>query len=91
MTRPSAKFTLTHEIYERFTDYHRHNLAWGIFHVWLDDGNYKGTMPEWPWGTKAEEMTDEEHELWAVFRQLSPSQISRLAKRCALPWPHTRY
>jgi len=82
MTKPSAKVTLTPEIYERFASYHRRNLAWGIFHVWLDDGNYKGKMPAWPWGTEPDEMTEEEHGLWGIFCQLSPSQMARIAGRC---------
>ncbi len=79
MTRPSAKINLTPELYGRFASYHRRELAWGVFHVWLDDDNYR--IP-----VRAESLpsdaTDEERELWSIFCQLSPSQIARIAKRC---------
>jgi hypothetical protein len=77
MTAPSPRISLTPEIYARFTAYHRKELAWGIFHVWLDDGNYD-IRPE----PAPPNMTAEERDLWDIFRQLSPSQMARLAKRC---------
>lgn len=67
--------TLTPEIVERFRDYHRRHLAWGIFHVSLDDGNYEcGAARE-----RDVNYTDEERELAALFNVMTPSQRRRLA------------
>ena len=68
-----AKISVTPELVARFAAYHKHELAWGIFHVPLDDGNYKLDC--------AEPRTDEERELAAIFRQLSITQRAKLARR----------
>lgn len=40
MTAHRPKPTITPERIEWFARYLRREPAWGVFHVWLDDGNY---------------------------------------------------
>jgi len=80
VTAPNPKVTLAPEVYAYFKVYHRRNLAWGIYHVYLDDGNYRLTPPEVPYGD--DRVTDEDRRMWDLFRQMTPSQRARLAKRC---------
>lgn len=83
MTRPYAQETLTPERVRWFAEYYRQNPSWGVFHVCLDDGNYKcGAISMERGGGFASYPPDvQEHVKW--FEKLSPSQRARLGKRAA--------
>lgn len=85
MTAHRPKLTLTPEIIQRFADYYNRpgNGAWGIFHVYLDDGN-QGLPIEQRHIDEAE--TDEERELLAIFAQLTYSQRVRLGVKAEGRW-----
>ncbi len=90
MTAPTPKVTLTPEVYDYFRRYYAQpdHGAWGIYHVWLDDGNYDLD----PIGEPNDcsgfyRVTDEDRRMWEVFREMTPSQRRRIAKRCRLPEP----
>jgi len=77
---PDDKMQLTPEIYRRFAEYHRHNAAWGIFHVPLDDGNYE--LEAWTDRDDDDDpITDEERALADIFNQLSYSQRKKLGRK----------
>lgn len=74
MTAHRPKPTITPEIVERFAAYHSRELAWGVCHVVLDDGNWDCTTsdlagPGW---------TAEERALAAILDAFTPSQRRRL-------------
>lgn len=79
MTAPNCKLPLTEVILSAFRAYHRREVSWGIFHVCLDDGNWKlGPEPEYP----DRPYTDEERKLVAIFEQLTPTQRAKISDRC---------
>lgn len=80
MTAPSCKRPLTAEVLDAFREYHRREPSWGIFHVALDDGNYKSDAAPERWLDRT--YTDEERRLAAIFAELSPSQRAKVAGRC---------
>jgi hypothetical protein len=85
VSAPKPKVTLTPEVHAYFTAYLKKNPAWGIYHVFLDDGNY-GDVPEEPYAggwdqDYATPCTDEDRRMWALFRQMTPSQQRRIAKK----------
>jgi hypothetical protein len=79
MTAPSPKTTITPEWIDWFARYYSNNQAWGVFHVWLDDGNCK----------IAYVLSDSEKvglptdvlEAARWFALLSPSQKERLGRK----------
>ncbi len=74
----SPKINLTPEIYQRFAEYYRRNVVWGIFHVALDDGNYDKDIKESSFNIIT---TAEEKELATIFNQLSHSQRKKLGRK----------
>lgn len=81
MTKPSAKVSVSQGLIDRFADYHRRNLAWGVFHVWLDDGNYDSSFSVEQLESWGMTLTDEERELGAIFEDLSATQRAKISKR----------
>ncbi len=90
MTAPSPVVQLTPEIHAYFKRYLERNLAWGIYHVWLDDCNWDLEVDEAPpcgWSQDyATPCTDEDRRMWALFREMTPSQRRRVRDR-ATPKP----
>ncbi len=81
MTAPVKRFTLTPEVYAYFSAYLAKNPAWGIYHVWLDDGNYKAEPPEKPYDAGVA-VTAEDLRMWELFRAMTPTQRKRVGERC---------
>ena len=76
-----TKQTLTPELYEWFARYVHKELAWGIFHISLDDGNY-----EYP--VRVDQIDDDDVRNWPglmekveIFNQLSYSQRKKLGQK----------
>lgn len=69
--------TITRERIEWFARYFFMNPSWGVFHVCLDDRNYKLGASEW----QREAWSTELVEVVAWFEKLTPSQRSRLGKK----------
>lgn len=76
MTAHAEKPTITPERVAWFADYHRKHLAWGAFHIVLDDGNWKSEIP--PDFARGE---PGELEAIAWFNKLTPSQRQRLGRK----------
>lgn len=77
MTAHRAKPTLTTERVDWFARYYAQNLAWGVFHACLDDGNlFCGAevlgRDEWPADLR-------DAAKW--FDKLTPSQRRRLGRK----------
>lgn len=80
MKSPEKPAYVTPERVEQFARYLSKNLAWGMFHTSLDDGNYEceactRPIPGLP------PLTAEEVEMAAYFDLLSPSQRAKLGKK----------
>lgn len=77
MTAPRVDIPVTYELLERFKAYHNKHGAWGIFHVSLDDGNYRLGAADLD-----DSNTDEERELAAIFERLTPTQRRKIKGLC---------
>ena len=81
MSAHRQKPTITAERVAWFARYYAHNCAWGVFHVWLEDGNYGlGGFAEWLGGF-AEWLDGQPVDVRAAatwFLTLTPSQQRRL-------------
>jgi hypothetical protein len=89
MTAHKEKPTITPERVEWFAHYYAENLAWGVFHVSLDDGNYElGAADGATWNELArawgppyrigDDWPEDVREHAAWFDTLTPSQRRRL-------------
>jgi hypothetical protein len=79
MSAPIKEITLTPDIYERFAAYVKKELAWGVFHVSLDDGNYWSDVQlDW---LDDEDKTPETLALINIHNRLTPSQRKKLASK----------
>lgn len=79
---------MTPRLIEWFRRYRTDHPTWGVFHVWLDDGNYKipvvvsdAEIDHAHPGASARYRA-EVREMAATFARLSPSQRKKLAERC---------
>lgn len=83
MTAHNAKEVLTPERIAWFAEYYKQNPSWGVFHVCLDDGNYKtgAVSLERDGGFAGYPPDVQEAVRW--FEKLSPSQRKRLGHRAA--------
>jgi hypothetical protein len=78
MTAHTPKPTLTPERVAWFGAYRHANPSWGVFHVILDDGNWRLRVTDEQLQGQPEDVV--ENARW--FNALTPSQRARLAKRC---------
>lgn len=76
MTAHRPKPTITPERVDWFARYHAKELAWGVFHVWLDDGNYG-----LPFELHDQDQPAEVIEAAQWFARLTPSQRKRLGRK----------
>lgn len=76
MTAHRPKPTITPERVDWFARYHAENLAWGVFHVWLDDGNYTVPFSLYDPAQPADVV-----EAGEWFAKLTPSQRKRLGEK----------
>ncbi len=71
------KPTLTVEIKKKFSDYHRDNLSWGVFHIVLADGNVTDDSVRF---CKKYCTTPLEKELYNLLIEMSKTQRLKIGK-----------
>jgi len=77
----TEKITLTPDAYEWFANYLHKELAWGVFHVALDDGNYECDIEsDWIEPEHIEEWPGLMEKV-TFFNQLSYSQRKKLGEK----------
>jgi hypothetical protein len=77
MTAHKSKPTITPERVTWFREYHQANPAWGVFHVVLDDENWKLKIDD----KQLNGQPDDVVEAARWFNMLTPSQRARLERR----------
>ncbi len=89
---PPKAALITPERLAWMRSYHRQCLGWGVFHVILDDGNWKSTavLAPGPEGAayhrERNEWMDGIEEMVEWFNKLTPSQRRRLSSRIEREW-----